>query len=83
VTFPSGYVAGEGDWPDADVHNAREAAWARDQSNDAVVERADQAYDAVRTFLASVTDDEADAHAAYFAEIANHLDEHRTAELTR
>jgi hypothetical protein len=81
MTFPSGYVAGEGDWPAADVHNAREASWARDQAADAVLARADRAYDELRTFLATVTDEEVAAQAEYFASIGGHLDEHRTDEL--
>jgi hypothetical protein len=82
VTFPSGYVAGEDDWPGPDVHNAREAAWGREQSGDAVLARADRAYEEARSFLATVTDDEVAEHADYFAEVHNHLDEHRTDELT-
>ena len=81
VTFPSGYVAGEGDWPAADVHNAREAAWARQQPTDAVVDRADRAYAQLRSFLTSVTDDEVVAHPDYFTEVHEHLETHRAEEL--
>lgn len=81
LRFPSGYLAGDGDWPAADVHNAREAAWARTQSNDAVIERLDRAYGELRIFLETVTDEEVEAQSAYFAEIADHLDQHRIAEL--
>jgi hypothetical protein len=81
VAFPSGYVAGDDDWPTADVHNAREAAWAREQPTDAVVARAERAYDELRTFLETVTDEEVAAHREYFSEIADHLDQHRLADL--
>ena len=83
VTFPSGYVPGDdGEWPAADVHNAREAAWARTRSDDTVVARADRAHDRLRAFLETVTDEEADEHAAYFADVDGHLDAHRVGELT-
>ena len=82
ITFPSGYVAGEGDWPHADVHNAREAAWARDRAAAEVMGRAERAHDELRAFLTTVTDDEVAANAAYFAEVADHLEEHRTIELS-
>lgn len=81
IRFPSGYVAGDGDWPAADVHNAREAEWARGQSNDAVMGRLDRAYEDLRIFLETVTDEEVGAHADYFAEVPGHLDQHRIAEL--
>ncbi len=82
ITFPSGYVAGNGDWPAAVVHNAREAAWAREQPADAVMARAERAYEKLRAFLGSVTDEEVATHGQYFSEIADHLDEHRIADLT-
>lgn len=81
LTFPSGYVAGEGEWPSAAVHNEREAAWARDQTAEAVLARADRAFDQLREFLATVTDEEAAEHSGYFADIGGHLDAHRTEEL--
>ena len=57
------------------------AAWARDRAPAEVMARAEQAHDELRAFLTTVTDDEVDANAAYFAEVADHLDEHRTKEL--
>jgi hypothetical protein len=74
--FTSGYVS-EGDWPEADVHNAREAAWSREQPADVVLARLDAAAITVREFLETVTDDEATAHEQYFREVVEHLDEHR------
>lgn len=81
VGFPSGYLAGDGDWPAADDHNAREAEWARAQSNEDVMARLDSAYEELQRFFDTMTDEEVEAHAAYFAEIADHLDQHRIAEL--
>lgn len=82
MTFPSGYAPPEdGSWPNADVHNAREAAWARDQDGATVVARLDTAYAALGEFLETVTDEEATTHAGYFADIPGHLDNHRRTEL--
>ena len=82
VTFPSGFrPADDGSWPSADVHNAREAAWAREQPAAVVRERLDAAWRQLREFLATVSDDEAATHADYYADICHHLDAHRTTEL--
>lgn len=82
VTFPSGYAApDDGSWPAADVHNAREAAWARQQTAEAVTSRLEEAIGNLQTFLLSVTDTEAVQHADYYRDIASHLDAHRK-ELT-
>jgi hypothetical protein len=75
-TFPSGYRPEE-PWPRADVHNAREAAWTRGRSLAEVRERLDTAAARIMSFLETVTDEEVTAHAAYFAEAHDHLDEHR------
>lgn len=76
--FPSGYVPpDDGTWPDANTHNAREAAWARERSGDEVLARLDAAWLATRDFLETVTDEEATEHADYFAGNPKHLDEHR------
>ena len=84
VTFPSGFrPPDDGSWPNADVHNAREAAWARDQTTEAVRARLDEAIRRLHEFLAGVSDEEATTHASYFADIAHHLDGHRTTELAR
>jgi len=77
--FGSGYYP-EGAWPGADEHNAREAAWARDQTPEAVLARWDAAHEKLVEFLASVTDEEAQGYPAYFSgeipgHFANHLPE--------
>lgn len=74
-SFGSGYVPA-GDWPGADVHNAREAAWAREQPADVVLDRLDRAHADLLAVAASVTDDERLAHASYFAGVVDHFREH-------
>lgn len=82
VTFPSGYVPAEdGSWPAADVHNAREAEWARTQDPDAVLQRLRDAQRRLTDFLATVSDEEATQQADYYRDIAGHLDSHRATEL--
>jgi hypothetical protein len=75
--FGSGYVP-EGDWPHFEVHNQREAAWARSETWESVLARWEAAHAALLELLATVTDDEAQRHAAYFSEVAEHLREHLT-----
>ena len=75
VAFGSGYEPGD-EWPVADVHNAREAAWARTQDAAAVVERLDRAHRLQCEALATVTDDERAAHAEYFDVLGDHEREH-------
>jgi hypothetical protein len=74
--FGSGYVP-EGDWPRADVHNRREAEWARSQTPASVMARWERAHANLVAFLATVTDEEAEKHAAYFFdEIPRHYTVH-------
>lgn len=81
-TFPSGYVAGDGDWPSADEHNRREAAWAAEQPPEAVLRRLDEAFTRTRAYVAdTVTPEELEAQARYFQEVLDHLDGHRTTDL--
>lgn len=78
VTFPSGFVPpADGSWPSADVHNAREAAWAREQTSEVVWQRLREAQRRLDQFLITVTDEEAVAHAGYYRDISGHLDAHR------
>ena len=81
--FGSGFrpYAGEG-WPHFDVHNAREAAWAREHSPEEVMFRASRAEERLLAILATVTDAEAEANRTYFAEVSEHHREH-LAELER
>ncbi len=46
-------------WPTADVHNAREAAWARAKSAQDVIARWDRAHDLILSVLRTITEDEA------------------------
>jgi hypothetical protein len=75
--FGSGpFVQAEhGGWPGADVHNAREAAWARDRTAADVLVRWDTAHAGLMDTLATVTDAEAAAN-PYYGENAGHLREH-------
>lgn len=82
VTFPSGYAPpDDGSWPAADVHNAREAAWARKQTAAVVLQRLHEARRRLDEFLVTVTDDEATEQAGYYRDIAGHLDAHRRSEV--
>jgi len=58
------------------VHNAREAAWAKVQTADAVLARWDAAHAGAVAALATVTDAEAIEQATYFGEVIGHIDEH-------
>jgi hypothetical protein len=73
--FGSGYRP-EGEWPDADTHNAREAAWARERPAEAVLDRLDRAHTDLLVVAASVSDDERLDHAGYFAGVVAHFREH-------
>lgn len=82
VTFPSGFVPpDDGSWPTADVHNAREASWALEQTSNVVVQRLREAQRRLEEFLVTVTDEEAIERVGYYRDIASHLDAHRTEEL--
>jgi hypothetical protein len=75
--FGSGYRPEEA-WPAADVHNAREAAWARYRPSAEVLERWDAAHARLVAFLETVSDEEAAAHADYFTEcVEGHFGDHR------
>lgn len=79
--FASGFVPpDDGSWPDADVHNAREAEWARSQHDDAVLTRLDNAHVQARGYLARLTPEEvADERFRNYVigEKVAHYDEHR------
>lgn len=75
--FGSGYVPDDSGWPSADVHNAREAEWARSQTPETVMARWDRAHTNLVEFLRSVTEDEGEKHAWYFFdEIPRHFGVH-------
>ena len=74
-SFGSGY-APDGEWPHFEVHNAREAAWARSQTAEAVLERSATAHTRMVAFLTTVTDGELAAHADYFGSLGEHHREH-------
>jgi hypothetical protein len=74
-TFGSGYRPG-GEWPHFEVHNAREAEWAREQTAAAVLARSAAAHDRMVEFLSTVTDQELSDHADYFERLGEHHAEH-------
>lgn len=79
--FGSGYVPDEKtDWPAEDVHNAREAEWARGQSVADVLARLDAAYTGSRAAIETFTVEEvADGKfIAYATEQTDHLNAHRS-----
>ena len=80
--FGSGYTHGEedGEWPYSDVHNAREAEWARGRTSDEVIGRLDRAHKKALELARSLTDEELqdDRFREHFQEKAGHYDEHRS-----
>ena len=60
----------EDPWPVADVHNAREAAWARGKTATAVLARLDRAHHQLVQVVASLSEDEANDK-RYTEKIAN------------
>jgi hypothetical protein len=64
-------------WPSADVHNAREAAWARGVSDAEVLERLRSAHDALAAELETVNAEEFEVRRGYYGELIEHLREHR------
>lgn len=79
--FGSGYTHGEddGEWPRADVHNAREAEWARGRPASEVIARLDRAHAKSLELARSLTDEELrdSRFREHFQEKAGHYDEHR------
>jgi hypothetical protein len=74
--FGSGYLPGDEPWPHFQVHNAREAAWAREQSATAVLERLDEAHRRLVRFLGTVTDEEIARDPQYWRDVLGHFREH-------
>jgi uncharacterized protein (TIGR03083 family) len=78
--FGSGYEPDENaPWPIADVHNAREAAWATPRPADEVIARLDAGHDRYVELLKSLTPDElADPRfQGYVDDVCVELDAHR------
>lgn len=73
--FGSGYRPGA-TWPSDDVHNAREAEWARSHSEEDVKQRLTTAHAAMTDAVASITDEEAPQRASYIQEQCDHYREH-------
>lgn len=81
-TFGSGYLPAAGEaWAPTEVHNAREAAWARTRSGADVLARLDCAHEQLVALLATITDQEVLEHGDYFHRLPLHYAEHHP-ELT-
>lgn len=79
-SFGSGYdPESDGEWPRADVHNAREAEWARTRPAAEVIARLDRAHDRAMAVARTFTDAEVSdpRFRSYIAEKIGHYDEHR------
>lgn len=79
-TFGSGYdPSTDHEWPRAMVHNAREAAWARDRSTREVLDRLDRSHDRALEILNGLSREELadERYKSYVAEKCGHYDEHR------
>jgi hypothetical protein len=76
--FGSGYTHESGEWPRADVHNAREAAWARDRSSAEVLARLDRAHATALRIVRSLTDEECKSarYRDYIGVKTSHYEEH-------
>jgi hypothetical protein len=81
--LPAGWSFGSGDlglaggaWPAPDVHNAREAAWARARTPAEVLARADGAHAGLVALIGSLSDDEVAARPDYFEDLGSHYREH-------
>lgn len=76
-TFGSGFLPGDGEaWAPADVHNAREAAWARRRTSAEVLTRLDGAHADMVALLSTVAEQEASEHRDYFDRLPLHYVEH-------
>lgn len=77
--FASGYVPDpDAPWPIADVHNAREASWARSRSAAEVVARLDARHAVFRSLLESLRADELtdDRYRNYVGQVCTEFDAH-------
>jgi hypothetical protein len=79
--FGSGYVPDADNWPNFQVHNDREAAWARQHPAAQVLQRSQIAHERLLGVLASLSADEIAEHAEYFDGVVDHYAEHQ-AELS-
>ncbi|MGE0598703.1 MAG: DinB family protein [Dehalococcoidia bacterium] len=76
-SFGSGYrPAADGTWPHFDVHNAREAEWAREQSAETVRTRLSAAHHTMLDAVATVTEDEFHLQREYYEGLGSHYLDH-------
>ena len=76
--FGSGYVPGDEDWPHPDVHNAREAEWARSRTVADVLARLDEAHRSAVEAVRNLPDDRLaqDKYVDYIRSCPAHYIEH-------
>ncbi len=86
-TFGSGWLPGEEPWPHFEVHNAREAAWARSQPVGAVLERLERAHAQLLGILPRLTPELIREKRDHLNEVSqhyvNHLPEFETLARTK
>lgn len=75
-TFGSGWLPGDEPWPHFQVHNAREAAWARGQSSEAVLARLADAHEQLLGILPTLTDELVTKNRAHLTEVVQHYANH-------
>ena len=74
--FGSGYTPTGDGWPEEDFHNAREAAWARQQTASLVLQRVAQSHAALPRFLITITPEQRAQQPEYFDDLGNHYTDH-------
>ena len=75
-SFGSGWLPGDEPWPHFEVHNAREAEWARQQAGADVLARLDRAHDQLLSLMPRLTPELVEADAEHLAEISRHYVAH-------
>lgn len=76
--FGSGWLPGDEPWPHFQVHNTREAAWARGQSDEAVLARLEAGHEQLLTILPRLTDELVTNNRAHLDEVVRHYHNHRS-----
>lgn len=75
-TFGSGWLPGDEPWPHFEVHNAREAAWARERTAEEVLQRLETAHTQLLGMLSRLTPELVQEKREHLAEISHHYVTH-------
>jgi hypothetical protein len=75
-TFGSGWLPGDEPWPHFEIHNAREAEWARQHTDQEVLERLDRAHHQLLALLPRLTPELVQEKREHLAEISQHYVAH-------